>query len=67
MLKAMCYGSDQALQRFPRLLQIVEMYPDTVQAFITKVSVFFFVCLTQIRKERYMATEYSIVGNNQLT
>lgn len=42
MLKAMCYGSDQALQRFPRLLQIVEMYPDTdtVQAFITKVSVF---------------------------
>ncbi|XP_067044034.1 DNA-dependent protein kinase catalytic subunit-like isoform X2 [Acropora muricata] len=41
MLKAMCYGSDQALQRFPRLLQIVEMYPDTdtVQAFITKAAV----------------------------
>lgn len=40
MLKAMCYDSDQARQRFPRLLQIVEMYPDTVEAFVTKVSVF---------------------------
>ena len=50
MLKAMCYGSDQALQRFPRLLQIVEMYPDTVQAFITKVSVFF--CLFNTVSER---------------
>ena len=72
MLKAMCYDSDQARQRFPRLLQIVEMYPDTVEAFVTKVSVFFFCCcccccLTQIRKARYMATEYDIVKNDQLT
>ena len=37
MLKAMCYNSDEARQRFPRLLQIVEMYPDTLEAFIKKV------------------------------
>ena len=38
MLKAMCYNSDEARQRFPRLLQIVEMYPDTREAFIKKVA-----------------------------
>lgn len=38
MLKAMCYNSDEARQRFPRLLQIVESYPDTLQAFISKAS-----------------------------
>ena len=40
MLKAMCYGSDEARQRFPRLLQIVELYPDTLDAFIKKVRYF---------------------------
>ncbi|XP_068717854.1 DNA-dependent protein kinase catalytic subunit-like isoform X1 [Montipora capricornis] len=38
MLKAMCYNSDEARQRFPRLLQIVQSYPDTLQAFISKAS-----------------------------
>jgi len=38
MLKAMCYSSDEARQKFPRLLQIVELYPDTLEAFIKKVS-----------------------------
>lgn len=38
MLKAMCYNSDEALQRFPRLLQIVEEYPDTLEAFIKKAT-----------------------------
>jgi len=38
MLKAMCYNSDEARQRFPRLLQIVEMYPDTLEAFIKKAA-----------------------------
>lgn len=38
MLKAMCYSSDEARQKFPRLLQIVELYPDTLQAFIKKAA-----------------------------
>lgn len=38
MLKSMCYNSDEARQRFPRLLQIVQTYPDTLEAFIKKAS-----------------------------
>ena len=37
MLKAMCYGSDEARQKFPRLLQIVALYPETLDAFVNKV------------------------------
>ncbi|KAL9956083.1 hypothetical protein ACROYT_G037506 [Oculina patagonica] len=38
MLKAMCYSSDEARQKFPRLLQIVELYPNTLEAFIKKAA-----------------------------
>ena len=37
MLKAMRHDSDEARQSFPRLLQLVELYPDTLQTFISKV------------------------------
>lgn len=36
-LKAMQYGSDAATQQFPRLLQLVELYPETMEAFKKKV------------------------------
>ena len=37
-LKAMQYQSQSATQQFPRLLQIVELYPDSLDAFLKKVS-----------------------------
>ena len=39
-LKAMQYSSKVATQRFPRLLQIVELHPDTLEAFKKKVNCF---------------------------
>lgn len=39
LLKAMKLDSVEARQRFPRLLQIVEQYPDLKGIFISKVSV----------------------------
>lgn len=46
MLKSMCYSSEEARQKFPRLLQIVHKYPDTLEAFVKKVSCRFqFICL----------------------
>jgi len=36
-LKAMQFGSDAATQLFPRLLQLVELYPETMDAFKKKV------------------------------
>lgn len=37
-LKAMKYGSKAAVQQFPRLLQLVELYPKTMDSFKKKVS-----------------------------
>ena len=37
MLKALEHGSIEARQQFPRLLQILELYPETVNEFIKKV------------------------------
>ncbi len=39
LLVAMKNGSAEARQRFPRLLQIVEYYPDTINTFIKKVNI----------------------------
>ena len=36
-LKAMQYQSQSATQQFPRLLQIVEQYPESLDAFLKKV------------------------------
>ena len=36
-MKAMQYHSQSATQQFPRLLQIVEIYPDSLDAFLKKV------------------------------
>ena len=36
-LQAMRYGCDKAMQRFPRLLQLVEACPDTMQMMIKEV------------------------------
>jgi DNA-dependent protein kinase catalytic subunit len=36
MLKAMQYGSMEARQQFPRLLQLLELYPETVNEFVKK-------------------------------
>ncbi|KAK6170524.1 hypothetical protein SNE40_018898 [Patella caerulea] len=38
LLKAMKLGSKEAIERFPRLLQLVELYPDTMAAFVNKAS-----------------------------
>ncbi|XP_027045855.1 DNA-dependent protein kinase catalytic subunit-like [Pocillopora damicornis] len=38
MLKSMCYSSEEARQKFPRLLQIVHKYPDTLEAFVKKAT-----------------------------
>ncbi|ESO96748.1 hypothetical protein LOTGIDRAFT_143667, partial [Lottia gigantea] len=38
LLKAMKLGSMEAIERFPRLLQFVELYPDTMPTFIKMVS-----------------------------
>ncbi|XP_022778667.1 DNA-dependent protein kinase catalytic subunit-like isoform X5 [Stylophora pistillata] len=38
MLKSMCYSSKEARQKFPRLLQIVHKYPDTLEAFVKKAA-----------------------------
>ena len=43
-LKAMQYQSQSATQQFPRLLQIVEQYPDSLDAFLKKVC-FLCVCV----------------------
>ena len=37
MLRAMKFGSSEAQQRFPRLLQLVESHPDTVADFRKQV------------------------------
>ncbi len=37
-LKAMKYSSKAAVQQFPRLLQVVERYPKTMDCFKKKVS-----------------------------
>ncbi|XP_071796803.1 DNA-dependent protein kinase catalytic subunit-like [Asterias amurensis] len=37
-LKAMHYGSDEAMQRYPRLLQLVESCPESMQLMIEEVS-----------------------------
>lgn len=37
-LKAMKYRSKAATQQFPRLLQLVELYPETLENFKKKVS-----------------------------
>ena len=37
-LKAMQYGSKTAARQVPRLLQIVDLYPDTLENFKKKVS-----------------------------
>ncbi|XP_048576196.1 DNA-dependent protein kinase catalytic subunit isoform X3 [Nematostella vectensis] len=37
VLKAMEHGSEEARNRFPRLLQIVELYPHTLDSFVKKV------------------------------
>ena len=36
-LKAMQHGSKAATQQFPRLLQLVELYPETMDKFKSKV------------------------------
>ena len=36
-LKAMHYGSDEAMQRYPRLLQLVESCPESMQLMIKEV------------------------------
>ncbi|XP_078611931.1 DNA-dependent protein kinase catalytic subunit-like isoform X2 [Branchiostoma floridae x Branchiostoma japonicum] len=38
LLQALRHDSPEARQRFPRLLQLVELYPDTMDIFIQKVS-----------------------------
>ncbi|XP_078691376.1 DNA-dependent protein kinase catalytic subunit-like isoform X2 [Branchiostoma floridae x Branchiostoma belcheri] len=38
LLQALRHDSPEARQRFPRLLQLVEIYPDTMDLFIEKVS-----------------------------
>ena len=38
-LKAMQHGSKAATQQFPRLLQLVELYPETMDKFKSKVHV----------------------------
>eukprot|EP00058_Branchiostoma_floridae_P019566 XP_002605056.1 hypothetical protein BRAFLDRAFT_85202 [Branchiostoma floridae] len=38
LLLALRHDSPEARQRFPRLLQLVELYPDTMDVFIQKVS-----------------------------
>ena len=38
LLRAMTMDSSEACQRFPRLLSIVELYPDTMNAFIRLVN-----------------------------
>ncbi|CAH1273078.1 PRKDC [Branchiostoma lanceolatum] len=38
LLQALRHDSPEARQRFPRLLQLVELYPDTMDLFIQKVS-----------------------------
>ncbi|XP_041364232.1 DNA-dependent protein kinase catalytic subunit-like [Gigantopelta aegis] len=38
MLRAMKFGSSEARQRFPRLLQLVEYYPETMAAFVKQSS-----------------------------
>lgn len=37
MLEAMQCGSSEARERFPRLLQVIENHPDTMDLFISKV------------------------------
>lgn len=39
-LTAMRYSSAEARQRFPRLLQIIESYPETLKDFINQVRYF---------------------------
>ena len=38
MMEAMRDGSSEARERFPRLLQVIENYPDTMDLFIDKVN-----------------------------
>ena len=40
LLKAIKMENMAARQRFPRLLQLVEMYPDTMTTFVAKVGFF---------------------------
>ena len=53
----------EARQRFPRLLQLVEIYPDTMATFVAKVG-YLHVLLHEDKEER-MASKQSYVKSTK--
>lgn len=52
ILSSMKYGSNEGVKRFPRLLQIIEFYPNTVESLSNRLQDIpcwmFFDCLYQL-------------------
>ena len=65
-LKAMQYGSEAAAQQVPRMLQVLELYPETMDQFVKKVCPYntCSVCSVQFNFDFHFAKvmDYSLFG-----